>query len=100
MTEQQHRHAANELVFSGYSQIYGKFFTCLQVCSLHIEDMSTNRCAGYQAEAMETSRGTPYCLLWRPMPFITWIYPFAGHIGICDSAGELQIVAVSRKDSR
>ena len=29
----------------------------------------------------------PYCLVWTPLPFITWLLPFIGHLGICDSRG-------------
>ncbi|RUS26680.1 hypothetical protein BC938DRAFT_484269 [Jimgerdemannia flammicorona] len=29
----------------------------------------------------------PYCVVWTPLPFLTWILPFVGHIGIADSHG-------------
>jgi len=29
----------------------------------------------------------PYCIVWTPLPFITWLLPFIGHMGICDSRG-------------
>lgn len=29
----------------------------------------------------------PYCIVWTPLPLITWFIPFIGHIGICDSRG-------------
>jgi transmembrane protein 222 len=29
----------------------------------------------------------PYCILWSPLPPITWILPFIGHTGIADSQG-------------
>lgn len=29
----------------------------------------------------------PYSIVWTPLPLITWILPFIGHIGICDSRG-------------
>ncbi|GMH39290.1 hypothetical protein BSKO_07188 [Bryopsis sp. KO-2023] len=28
-----------------------------------------------------------YCVVWSPIPFVTWILPFIGHLGICDSDG-------------
>ena len=28
-----------------------------------------------------------FCILWSPLPPITWILPFIGHTGICDSRG-------------
>ena len=37
---------------------------------------------------MDKSRDIyPYCLVWSPLPPITWILPFIGHTGICDSRG-------------
>ena len=29
----------------------------------------------------------PYCIVWTPIPFITYIIPFIGHTGICSSNG-------------
>ena len=29
----------------------------------------------------------PYCIVWTPIPCITWIFPSIGHAGICDSKG-------------
>ena len=29
----------------------------------------------------------PYCIVWTPIPFITYIFPFIGHTGICSSNG-------------
>ena len=29
----------------------------------------------------------PYCIVWTPLPLITWIIPFIGHTGICNSQG-------------
>ena len=29
----------------------------------------------------------PYCIVWSPLPLITWFIPFIGHTGICDSEG-------------
>lgn len=29
----------------------------------------------------------PCCVVWTPLPVITWILPFVGHMGICDSQG-------------
>ena len=28
-----------------------------------------------------------YCIVWSPLPPITWICPFIGHLGICNSNG-------------
>lgn len=32
----------------------------------------------------------PYCIVWTPLPPITWIFPFIGHIGICYSNGVIR----------
>lgn len=32
----------------------------------------------------------PYCVVWTPLPLITWILPFIGHMGICTSAGVIR----------
>lgn len=29
----------------------------------------------------------PHCILWSPLPPITWLFPFIGHTGIADSQG-------------
>ena len=29
----------------------------------------------------------PFCLVWTPIPVLTWVLPFVGHMGIADSKG-------------
>lgn len=29
----------------------------------------------------------PFCIVWTPIPLITWLLPFVGHMGICNSEG-------------
>jgi hypothetical protein len=29
----------------------------------------------------------PYCIVWTPLPLITWLIPCIGHTGICSSEG-------------
>jgi hypothetical protein len=31
----------------------------------------------------------PCCIVWTPIPFITWLVPFIGHIGICREDGAI-----------
>lgn len=31
----------------------------------------------------------PYCIVWTPLPVISWFLPFIGHTGIGDSNGTL-----------
>jgi hypothetical protein len=28
-----------------------------------------------------------FCILWSPLPVLTWIVPFIGHLGVADSRG-------------
>ena len=29
----------------------------------------------------------PFCVVWSPIPVLTWLFPFVGHVGICLSSG-------------
>lgn len=31
----------------------------------------------------------PYAIVWSPIPLLTWILPFVGHMGICNSEGKI-----------
>lgn len=31
----------------------------------------------------------PYCIVWTKLPLISFIFPFIGHTGICDSNGKI-----------
>eukprot|EP00198_Chlamydomonas_reinhardtii_P004570 XP_001693906.1 hypothetical protein CHLREDRAFT_129827 [Chlamydomonas reinhardtii] len=33
------------------------------------------------------SGGRPYALVWTPIPIISWLMPFIGHLGVCASSG-------------
>ncbi|KAG7245244.1 hypothetical protein INR49_023817 [Caranx melampygus] len=37
----------------------------------------------------ETSR-YPYCIVWTPIPVLSWLLPFIGHMGICTSTGVIR----------
>lgn len=32
----------------------------------------------------------PFCIVWTPIPVLTWIFPMIGHMGICTSAGVIR----------
>ena len=32
----------------------------------------------------------PYCIVWTPLPPLTWIFPFIGHMGIAYSNGVIR----------
>uniref|UniRef100_A0A669EN94 Transmembrane protein 222a n=1 Tax=Oreochromis niloticus TaxID=8128 RepID=A0A669EN94_ORENI len=37
----------------------------------------------------------PFCVVWTPIPILTWVLPFIGHMGICTSAGVIRDFAGS-----
>jgi transmembrane protein 222 len=32
----------------------------------------------------------PLCLVWTPIPMLTWLMPFIGHLGIATSSGVIR----------
>lgn len=38
----------------------------------------------------------PFCLVWTPIPLITWLFPFIGHMGIASSKGIIRDFAGER----
>lgn len=32
----------------------------------------------------------PFCIVWTPIPMLTWFFPFIGHMGICMSNGVIR----------
>ncbi|KAJ8373237.1 hypothetical protein AAFF_G00267290 [Aldrovandia affinis] len=32
----------------------------------------------------------PYCVVWTPIPVLSWLLPFIGHMGICTSSGVIR----------
>ncbi|XP_065277646.1 transmembrane protein 222 isoform X1 [Emys orbicularis] len=40
---------------------------------------------------LEPERGRfPYCVVWTPIPVLTWLFPIIGHMGICTSTGVIR----------
>ncbi|XP_067626135.1 transmembrane protein 222 isoform X2 [Eurosta solidaginis] len=37
----------------------------------------------------------PYCIVWTPIPVLTWLFPMIGHMGICTSSGVIRDFAGS-----
>lgn len=35
------------------------------------------------------SRRFPFCLVWGPLPVISWLLPWIGHLGIADAEGRV-----------
>ncbi|KAG7457791.1 hypothetical protein MATL_G00231070 [Megalops atlanticus] len=44
---------------------------------------------GFEGIEPDVSR-YPYCIVWTPIPVLTWLLPFVGHMGICTSAGVIR----------
>uniref|UniRef100_A0A2K6MWT5 Transmembrane protein 222 n=2 Tax=Rhinopithecus TaxID=542827 RepID=A0A2K6MWT5_RHIBE len=41
--------------------------------------------------AMDVERSRfPYCVVWTPIPVLTWFFPIIGHMGICTSTGVIR----------
>eukprot|EP00803_Ostreobium_quekettii_P001588 evm.model.scf_7.19 EVM.evm.TU.scf_7.19 scf_7:143388-159187(+) len=38
---------------------------------------------------IQPPRCFPYCVVWTPIPVVTWLLPFVGHMGICLSGGKV-----------
>uniref|UniRef100_A0A8C4T813 Transmembrane protein 222b n=2 Tax=Erpetoichthys calabaricus TaxID=27687 RepID=A0A8C4T813_ERPCA len=45
--------------------------------------------SGFERMDVERSR-FPYCIVWTPIPVLSWLFPFIGHMGICTSTGVIQ----------
>ncbi|NXD16773.1 TM222 protein, partial [Nothocercus nigrocapillus] len=40
---------------------------------------------------LDAERGRfPFCVVWTPIPVLTWLFPIIGHMGICTSAGVIR----------
>ncbi|XP_040507907.1 transmembrane protein 222 isoform X1 [Gallus gallus] len=40
---------------------------------------------------LDVERGRfPYCVVWTPIPVLTWLFPIIGHMGICTSTGVIR----------
>ncbi|EEB18630.1 conserved hypothetical protein [Pediculus humanus corporis] len=46
-------------------------------------------------EIMATAILFPFCIVWTPIPCLTWIFPFIGHMGIGTSVGVIKDFAGS-----
>ncbi|RLN88753.1 hypothetical protein BBJ28_00009808 [Nothophytophthora sp. Chile5] len=43
---------------------------------------------GFRSAAIDPAvHRFPFCLVWSPIPILTWFLPFIGHLGIADSKG-------------
>uniref|UniRef100_A0A7S4EVU1 Uncharacterized protein n=1 Tax=Chrysotila carterae TaxID=13221 RepID=A0A7S4EVU1_CHRCT len=52
--------------------------------------------AAVEARCWEAPKGIdaeahryPHCLVWTPIPLLSWLCPYIGHVGLCDSEGRV-----------
>ncbi|XP_014025634.1 transmembrane protein 222-like [Salmo salar] len=57
-------------------------------------DIMINYHGGFEKIDRKNSR-YPYCIVWTPIPILSWLLPFIGHMGICTSAGVIRDFAGS-----
>lgn len=43
-----------------------------------------------EMEILPSNHRFPFCVVWTPIPFITWLFPFIGHMGIGTSRGVIR----------
>ncbi|XP_026861102.1 transmembrane protein 222a isoform X6 [Electrophorus electricus] len=60
---------------------------------VEVDTMNTIQ-VGFEKIDKELSR-YPYCIVWTPIPGLTWFLPFIGHMGICTSTGVIRDFAGS-----
>ncbi|XP_046995511.1 transmembrane protein 222 [Schistocerca americana] len=59
-------------------------------------EINTNSCQKSSTEnlmepLMDHRRARyPFCIVWTPLPLLTWIFPFIGHMGIAMSSGVIR----------
>jgi hypothetical protein len=54
----------------------------------HIEDDSEHIIEDMPSRNIDVENDKfPYCIVWTPIPLITWMLPFVGHMGIANSEG-------------
>lgn len=39
------------------------------------------------SKSIALSHKYPYALVWTPIPILSWVFPFIGHVGICSGKG-------------
>ncbi|XP_067094593.1 transmembrane protein 222-like [Osmerus mordax] len=57
-------------------------------------DMMMNYHGGFEKMDKKNCR-YPYCIVWTPIPILSWVLPFIGHMGICTSSGVIRDFAGS-----
>ncbi|XP_042280754.1 transmembrane protein 222-like isoform X2 [Thunnus maccoyii] len=58
----------------------------------------TDMMMNYNADFLKSDRKNsryPFCVVWTPIPILSWVLPFIGHMGICTSSGVIRDFAGS-----
>ncbi|CAG9770456.1 unnamed protein product [Ceutorhynchus assimilis] len=51
--------------------------------------MKTDTAMSYHPIDIERDK-YPYCIVWTPIPLLTWLFPIIGHMGIATSSGVIR----------
>uniref|UniRef100_A0A146LYE8 Transmembrane protein 222 n=2 Tax=Lygus hesperus TaxID=30085 RepID=A0A146LYE8_LYGHE len=63
---------------------------------LSAEELRGREMPRYHSQSAEGhSPRYPHCIVWTPIPLITYIFPFIGHMGICKANGVIRDFAAS-----
>uniref|UniRef100_A0A8C5AQ41 Transmembrane protein 222a n=1 Tax=Gadus morhua TaxID=8049 RepID=A0A8C5AQ41_GADMO len=57
-------------------------------------DVTMNYHGDFEKNDQKKSR-YPYCIVWTPIPILSWVLPLIGHMGICTSSGIIRDFAGS-----
>ncbi|KAK7590127.1 hypothetical protein V9T40_001740 [Parthenolecanium corni] len=77
------------------------FFVFVALSSRHIYDFladrewSTMPVVPEEVLARQKTHRYPYCVVWTPIPILSWICPLIGHTGIATSEGKIRDFAGS-----
>ncbi|XP_065842427.1 transmembrane protein 222-like [Oscarella lobularis] len=55
-----------------------------------LDGVSSNEMGFEQAKIDANRQRFPYCVVWTPIPLLTWLFPVIGHMGIATSAGVIR----------
>nr|XP_039263256.1 transmembrane protein 222-like [Styela clava] len=58
--------------------------------SCEINDVAAQIMAGDKMEVQPGISRFPACIVWTPIPMLTWLFPFIGHMGIALTSGVIR----------
>ncbi|KAI0980690.1 hypothetical protein GJ496_001481 [Pomphorhynchus laevis] len=94
MDPELRRHACGcwPLVHSGLGVHHSHSFKCscdqaIERDSSHVLNCADQRFTMERCVVDSKNRLFPFCVVWTPISFISWLFPLCGHVGIGDSQG-------------